>query len=294
MVKQPSNNPSPTVLRWELAGRLRALRTAAGKTVDEAARELMCSAAKISRLETGGRGIQARDVRDLCRYYAVPDSERDRLIQMAQDARRPGWWQDYRSLDEQTATFIGLETAASVAKILEARAIPGLLQTDSYTRHLLDGILVPAASADEIDDMTTIRRRRRQRLVNGEISFSVIMDEVTILRDFGRPDIMAEQVDRIIADSRLENVSIQIVPFNAAPYPGIEGSFQYLGFPDRAVTDLIFVEGLLGKFIIDREVDVARYLSAFEASTFEAFSPVETRDWLEEKRTHLRNALEEG
>src|SRR4051812_502769 len=118
---------SPTARRWQLAARLRALRDVAGVTVEDAARELMCSVAKISRMETAGRGVAPRDVRDLCRLYQVSDAERDELIQFANDAKKPGWWQDYRTLDETTATFIGLETAADRFQWFEGLRMPGLL-----------------------------------------------------------------------------------------------------------------------------------------------------------------------
>ena len=76
----PSGSPNPTVSRLELAARLRELRVQAGKSIDDAAAELMCSVAKISRMETGGRGVQPRDIRDLCRLYGVSNGRVVRMI----------------------------------------------------------------------------------------------------------------------------------------------------------------------------------------------------------------------
>src|SRR3954453_3970382 len=104
---------SPTARRWQLAAQLRRLRQAAGVSVEQAAGELMCSVAKISRMETAGRGVQPRDVRDLCRLYGVSDEVREQLMQAGVEARRPGWWQEFPSLDEHASTFIGLESGAS-------------------------------------------------------------------------------------------------------------------------------------------------------------------------------------
>ena len=137
-----SPRTSPTVLRWELGARLRTLRTRAELTIEDAARELMCSQAKVSRMETAGRGIQPRDVRDLCRLYAVSDAVRDELLRMAHEAKRPGWWQQYGTLDEQLATYIGLESAASAIMTLESRVFPGLLQTPDYARTLVELSLI--------------------------------------------------------------------------------------------------------------------------------------------------------
>jgi len=53
--------------------RLRELRVGLGLTVEQVGEELLCSATKISRLETGARRASLRDVRDLCRVYGVDD-----------------------------------------------------------------------------------------------------------------------------------------------------------------------------------------------------------------------------
>ncbi len=65
---------SPTVRQRELGKRLRDLRNQHGLTVEDVAEKLLCSATKISRLETGARRPSLRDVRDLCELYDVDAS----------------------------------------------------------------------------------------------------------------------------------------------------------------------------------------------------------------------------
>lgn len=279
----PAAATSPTVLRWELAARLRALRVAAEKSIEDAAKELMCSPAKISRMETAGRGILARDVRDLCRFYGVDDDLRDELIRMAADSKKPGWWADYRSLDEQTTTFLGLESAASAIHTLESRAVPGVLQTEAYTRLLLEGIVVPALSPADIDEMAAVRQRRRESIVSRAVSFSAVIDESVLIRDFGQTEIMREQLELLITCADLPTFSLQIVLFDGKPYPGIEGSFQHLAFADRSVADLVYVEGILSNFIVDRAADVKRYLAVYEQSLASALTPEESLRWMKDR-----------
>jgi Helix-turn-helix domain len=65
------------------------IRTSAGMTVEEVASRLLCSASKISRMETGQRAASQRDVRDLCGIYVVSDpGEQDRLMYLAQGRKR--------------------------------------------------------------------------------------------------------------------------------------------------------------------------------------------------------------
>ena len=65
---------SPTVRQRELSKRLRDLRSQHGLTVEDVAERLLCSATKVSRLETGARRPSLRDVRDLCVIYRLDES----------------------------------------------------------------------------------------------------------------------------------------------------------------------------------------------------------------------------
>src|SRR5207247_3669151 len=86
---------SPTLRRRELANQLRDLRKQSGRTVEDVAQALLCSPPKISRIETGARSASLRDVRDLCVLYGVDDTLRERLMDVAREAKEPGWWSGY-------------------------------------------------------------------------------------------------------------------------------------------------------------------------------------------------------
>lgn len=57
------------IRRRELGGRLRALRNACDWTAEQVAERLRVSPSKVSRLETGSRGANGRDINDLCNLY---------------------------------------------------------------------------------------------------------------------------------------------------------------------------------------------------------------------------------
>ena len=280
----PSAGSNPTVRRWELAARLRQLRLEAGRSIEEAAGELMCSVAKISRLETGGRGVQPRDVRDLCRFYGVPDGVRDELIQAAQEARKPGWWQDFRTLEEQVATLIGLEDAAGEVSVVDALRMPGLFQTEEYSRALIPRLRPEGELTRHwIDETVESRRRRQARIQSGALGFHSVMDEAVLRRPVGDAGIMRRQVERLSVEARRDNVTLQIIPFGRGPHPGLEGSFQLLSFPEGRLADMVFVEGLVGQFLIDKPAEVQHYHQIFGdlAQRF-ALSPDDTVAWLKE------------
>lgn len=289
-----SGSSNPTVRRLELAARLRDLRLSAGKSLDDVAAELMCSPAKISRLETGDRGIQPRDVRDLCRFYGVPDEERDRLLRLADEARKPGWWHDYRNLDQRASTFVALESAAVDIRFSQAMIIPGLLQTSEYTRSLVSRLRPPGEmSPDVVDEVVRLRAKRQERLLNGEVAFSAVVDEATFRRTVGSAQVMLEQVDRLLELCRLPGVSLQVIPFEAGPHPLLEGSFQHmqLGAP---LPDVVFVEGLLGTFIVDDVAQVRAYREIWQALSEKiALTEAATTEWLLTERERWVRLVDE-
>lgn len=88
----------PTVWQRELDTPLRELRPEYSLTVEEVEAEIMCSATKISRIETRTRRLALCDVRDLCTLYGVEKSAADEFMDLGQGAREQEWWRQYEDL----------------------------------------------------------------------------------------------------------------------------------------------------------------------------------------------------
>src|ERR1700721_45009 len=67
-------------LRRLVGGALRGYRENLGYTLEDAARVLECDRSKVSRIETGQRGIRARDLRELMEEYGVAEEQRTGLV----------------------------------------------------------------------------------------------------------------------------------------------------------------------------------------------------------------------
>jgi transcriptional regulator with XRE-family HTH domain len=105
---------SPPVRRRLLGSALREYRESLGYNLDEAARIPACDRSKISRIETGDRGIRARELRELLTEYGVPASEQEALLAIAHRGRESGWWLDYRDvLSPAAQDYVILEIAAT-------------------------------------------------------------------------------------------------------------------------------------------------------------------------------------
>lgn len=266
---------SPTVRRRELGARLRELRTAAGLSVEDVAERLEVSPAKVSRLETGARGVNINDIRVLCDIYEVSAPERDRLLALARESRRRSWWQEY-GLPESLATYVGLEDAAVSIHQYETNLVPPLLQTEEYARAVTTGI-VPWLSDDEVEQRVQARLARQALLVADKPpELWTIVDEAALRRMVGGPEVMRSQLEALAERSRPPQVTLQVIGLEAGAHPGMNSSFILLHLEE--VSDVVYVEGLIGNFYLQSPNDLSRYRRAFDHLQAVALSPKNSRD----------------
>jgi transcriptional regulator with XRE-family HTH domain len=260
---------SPTLRRRELGSRLRHLRMAQGKTAEDVAQALMVSATKITRLETGARGVNMRDIRDLCNFYEVSEAEREHLMRLARQSREDSWFQHY---DLQHPTYIGLEASAASIADYKSDVINGLLQTERYARAILEATL-PDPTEHKIEQNVE-SRRVRQRLLTDEppIGLWAVIHEAALRTYIGGPDVMREQLETLVERAAQPNVDLQLLPFTAGAHPAINSTFTLLHFREE-VPDVVYVEGLLGEHYLEARADIERYRRVFDQLRAMALSP---------------------
>jgi transcriptional regulator with XRE-family HTH domain len=256
-------------------------------TVDDVARELMCSTPKISRIETGTRSPTLRDVRDLCRLYHLDDAEQRRLMTIAREAKEQGWWNKFDDLGIDS--LIGLETEAKNISAHDSSFIPWAFQTEQYARDIIKGIL-PRID-DRILDERVIARMTRQEILrtpDPPYLWSLI-DESALRRAVGSSRLMREQLSNILETAASPNVTMQVVPFEAGAHPGLDNTFMLLEFDSSVQSPVVFVENLAGNFYLERDAEIQRYREALEHLRACALSPANSVKYIEE----IRRSLEE-
>src|SRR5215467_8236990 len=116
MARRGDPGQNPTLRGRRLAMELQRRREATGMSREEVARQLEWSTSTIFRIETGRSRPQPGNVRTLLELYGVTGPERAGLIQLARDARQPGWWHSFRDvLPNPYEVYIGLEAGAVLA-----------------------------------------------------------------------------------------------------------------------------------------------------------------------------------
>jgi transcriptional regulator with XRE-family HTH domain len=268
----------PTIRQRELGLRLRKLRTELGLTVEDVADKLMCSTAKISRMETGARRPILRDVRDLCALYNVDEAATAEFMKLTREAREQGWWTQYEDL--KLSPYVGLEQDASSITAYSLFYLHGLVQTEDYAHAIIEAIaprMEPAILQQRLE-----ARLRRQELLDqpGPPNYRLLVDEAVLRRPVGGPSVMAGQIRRILELSAAGKMRMQLIPFAAGAYSVGDVSFTLLEFKEPVLPPVVFVEGLVANQYYERPVDVARYRESIENIRDSALSTRESEQRL--------------
>jgi len=271
---------SPTLRRRELASQLRDLRKQSGRTVEDVARELLCSPPKISRIETGVRPASLRDVRDLCAIYGVDDSLRERLMGLAREAKQQGWWNKYE--DIAIDRLIGLEIEATQVSSYESCVIPWMFQTRDYARAVIKGSL--PRIADHILDERVTARLTRQEIITRESPphFWSLVDESSLRRRVGSNQVMHDQLEAMVELAALPNMTLQVVPLSLGAHPGLDNTFEFLEFPGQP--PVVYLENMAGGLYLESTSDVDRYKEALMHLRAGALDPENSVSLIEQVR----------
>jgi transcriptional regulator with XRE-family HTH domain len=272
----------PTALRIMLGAQMRRLRENRQLTREEAADAIRATHSKISRLELGRSGFKQRDVADLLTLYGITgEQEREALLALARQASTPGWWHQYGDiLPAWFEVYVGLEAAASVIRSYEMQFVHGLMQTEDYARAVIM-IANSHAPREEIDRRVDLRMRRRHLLTQpGGPKLWAVLDEAALRRSPGGPEVIRGQLKHLLELTTLQNVTLQIVPFDAGAHAAAGGPFTILRFAEPDLPDVVYLEQLNSALYLDKREQLNDYMSTMDQLCVQAENTAGTRRML--------------
>jgi transcriptional regulator with XRE-family HTH domain len=273
---------SPTVRRRRLAAELRGIRESKGKSGDAVAAALKWSPSKISRYELARTGLKPQEVERLLDYYGVTGDRRDMLLELAEDATRKGWWEEFSdSLSADYQQFIGLEHEASSIAIWHVEAVPGLLQTEAYARHVISSYSqVEPIAPGMIERLVRVRMRRQEALDRDPaLQLSIVLDESVLKRRIGTAAVMYEQLWRLADEADRPSITLQILPLDANHTVFAESFVIFRFGPDNdaMLQDVVSAEHLRDAFSVEGERETYLHRVAFKALTDTALDAAASR-----------------
>ena len=252
------------VKKRRLRGALRQARIDASMTQKAAAEQLVWSTSKIVRIEQGIVPVTPTDVRVMLQLYRIADEPRiDELVELAKDAREDKGWSAFNDvLSSAALELIGNEPTAKVIYKYEPSVVPGLFQTQEYARALLKAL---GNSEYQIDRRLEVRAQRQELLdrpIRPELNF--ILGEAALSRPVGGDDVMREQLAHLLELSKVNSISIFLLPFSAGAHRGMGSAFTVLQFEDPLLPDLLYLENAERESISrDEEGEIKKYLGLY-------------------------------
>ncbi|GAA3360918.1 helix-turn-helix transcriptional regulator [Saccharopolyspora gregorii] len=251
-----STSSAVPVRTRRVASRLRDLRRRSGLSAPEVSQALGISMSKISRMESGHRGLNTDDVAALLGLYRVPSREREEVLTLVRNGKSPNWWtMPVGPLEKYWEDFRSFESEATTLRCYETMIFPGLLQAPGYVT-----AIARALSPQEMEvDLHKLlaQRTARQTLLHSARRFEFLIEQYALERQVGSAETMHRQLERVSAVAARANVSVQIVPQSAGAHAGLDGPFLYLEFEEHA--DLVVGEAIgCASYIEDQQIVAER------------------------------------
>jgi hypothetical protein len=272
-----------TVKKRALGKLLIKLRDEADFKFSEASLRAHVSPTTLNQLQHGTWVKPVGDhVRALLELFGVDEEVKEQVLQVAFEAREPGWWQSKRFKSVFPNQFPGHEAAAAVIRTFENGVVPGLFQTAEYIEYLNE------ISATENPEAHTEGRLNRQKILNRDENpprVHAVIDESAIVRI--PPALRDGQLRRLRDLSEgtglTADVTIQIIPLDAYLYPDMGEVFTHLEYTETHIADLVYLESTIDSRTLERPEESADYYKRFGRLCRAALDPDETRAYLRQK-----------
>jgi hypothetical protein len=91
----------------------------------------------------------------------------------------------------------------------------GTLQTEAYATEILRRVVEFLGIPDDVPAGVAKRMERQQVLYDGEHHYDVILGEQALYTNIGGPEVMREQLERLLRDIDLPSLSLGVLAATA-------------------------------------------------------------------------------
>ena len=246
--------------RQILADRLRDLRRDTGLTAKELAARAGWERTKVSKIEHATRPPSATDIRTWCQAC---DAEGEATDLIASLHAAEGMWIEWRRMERS-----GLRRAQEARLPLYERTrqfraysswmVPGLIQTEDYTRAVLRAYQQRRGLRDDVE-AAVAERMKRQRVLRRDGRTAAFLLEESLLRNgFGGPQVMSAQLAQLAEVTTWPAVSLGIIP--ASLDRGAAGASESFWIFDN---EQVNVELISGYLTVTQPGEIAMYAQMF-------------------------------
>ncbi|WP_424216019.1 helix-turn-helix domain-containing protein (plasmid) [Streptomyces sp. BI20] len=200
--------------REAVAARLRELRVDAGLSGGELGRRCEWTHSKSSRIENARTPPTPDDIRRWCAACGAADQAAE-LVARSQTAETQyvDWRRKMRvGLRQLQHSYDPLFQATRLFRVYSATAVPGLLQSEGYTRGVLSSITRFREIPDEVDGAVAARMARSNILRDPKRRFVMVVEEAALYYQMADGEAMAAQLGHLMTVGAMPTVSFGIIP----------------------------------------------------------------------------------
>ncbi|WP_067491645.1 helix-turn-helix domain-containing protein [Actinomadura hibisca] len=246
-----------------LAVYLHFLRTEHGYTCAYVGERVGVARQLVSNWESGYRRPAQEHAKALDALYGTGELIQI-LLHYALSAHEPDWF----------GAHVELESKSNVIHLYECQVIPGLLQTEAYART----VFTLGGESEDPERAVRARMARQEALTRPDSPrLWVLLEQDVIERLVGGPEVMREQLERLLELSERPKITIRIVPRSLGYHIGLRGAFKVLRVGKESLT---YTEAAAGGRLTTDPVEVERMAERFEVISADALTREASRDLL--------------
>lgn len=205
---------------------LRRYREAAGLTQKELGGIVYCTGSLVGQIETA-RKLPTLQFSERADLALETGGLLARLHELVMRSQLPAWFQQVAELEARAIEICTFHT----------HLVHGLLQTKAYA-----GAVLGAMDQSGLDDRTSVRLARQRIFEKGEPPvFWAIISEAVLHQEIGGPEVMREQLAKLLSFENDPRVNVQVLPFSVGAHAGLQGSFDLFRFPSDP--PIVYTEG---------------------------------------------------
>lgn len=205
---------------------LRCHREAAGLTQKQLGDIVYCTGSLVGQIETA-RKLPTLPFSERVDVALGTGGALSRLHELVMRSQLPAWFQQVAELEARAMEICTFHT----------HLVHGLLQTEAYACAVLG-----AVDQSHLEDRTSVRLARQRIFDKAEQPvFWAIVSEAVLRQAIGGPEVMREQLAKLLSFEDDPRINIQVLPFSVGAHAGMQGSFDLFRFPSDPT--IVYTEG---------------------------------------------------
>jgi transcriptional regulator with XRE-family HTH domain len=213
---------------------MRKERLARGWSLTEFAQRTKINAGHLSRIENGKRP-PTENVAAAC-----DDAFRERKGWFTEYYQELLGWSEVPAAFRSWAEF---EEKAALLRVWKPGNMHGLLQTEDYARAVIATVRGASAETAAARLANRMERQRRVLLRDAPPEVWFIVDQLSLYRCVGSPEIMAAQMRHLVEVAAMPNVTLQVLP--AIEHPANASEFivaDNAAYAEHVVCGYVFTD----------------------------------------------------